>query len=163
MSKAIKSNVYQINRAISNTLNEVLLQRKQIILNASSDYKIELQTYIMTEKFADASWVYSESYKDYKSRVAPNQPYWKLSGDLFNAITNKKTTGFNRFVGIPSTARNSNGDVIAKYALRLEYGDKKSRQPPRPVFAPTLEVYFNGNFQKRIDKSIQDIMNKWKI
>lgn len=155
------ASVPEVKRAITATFNKVKKQAKELMYNSSTDYMQLVMKNITNEKYADASWQYSPAYKEWKNIEAPDKPYWKLSDDLFNAISNKGTVGINRFVGIPSEATNKKGQKIAKYALQMEFG-VKGKQPDRPVFGPSLDEYFNNGFQKRIDSTILEIIGQWR-
>jgi hypothetical protein len=154
------NNTVKIRRAMTNVVNELKRQETQLIKTAATDFLFKVKMAITSEKYADATWIYSPAYAEYKSKHQPNKVYWKFSDDLFAAISNVTISKSERFVGVPESARNGAGEKISKYALRLEYG-VAGRQPARPVFNPSLDEYFEGMFQKRVDNSIYQILGRW--
>ncbi len=152
------NDLMKVKRAFAKVSAEVGRQEIQLIKFAATDYLFSLKANITSEKYANATWKYSLSYQDFKNKEHPGKPFWKFSDDLFNAIANSAETN-GRFVGIPTTATNSEGEKIGPIAIQTEYG--KNRQPARAVFGPTFDDYFDNKFQKRADTSLLRILGKW--
>ena len=113
--------------------------------------------------------------------------FWNLNGDLINNLRHMKLEGitegarqqFRWFVGVPAGVKDSGGKSwfgksgawkgpqkeIAWYGRIMEEGGTFGTQshPPRPIFEPTTEEYFNnGAAMNRCERGLMFVAACWR-
>jgi len=116
---------------------------------------------------------YSKRYRKWKIEQGYPLIFWKLSGELIQAIRSHRMQPNVFMAGIGSNAYDSGGKSyygdgrrvrISLYANVLEYGGrygKAGNHPARPVFRPTKKQYEKGPLQKQGVVSLKKIARKW--
>lgn len=151
-----KSDLKRILRALDKINIRSTFWANEIGRLQSLDYTNELKVAILSEKYAPYS-PYSKRYAAWKKKRYPYPGWWKLTRSLLGVIESRKV-GNNWFAGVHRSATNKEGESIAEYAIKNEYGIER---PERPVFRPTLIDYAPTGGAKRASTALKDISNAW--
>lgn len=105
--------------------------------------------------------------------------WWKLSGDLINAVIKRKTSGRVKgwIVGINDIkdsggkSWHGKGDIgkpkqIGMYATVMEHGGNLphggGKHPPRPLFGPTRDEYADDYWPSEGIRALRSIRGRWR-
>jgi len=164
--------------ALAKVQSAAQIEVVDITYRSAVDYQHLVIFNISTQKFA-GGWSYSEKYGKWKREQNVGMDFWKLFGDLIYNIKLFRIPGpFGRvqwMAGVDPTAiasrssqmfgKKQKQERISKYARWLEYGrpgkGEGGRQPPRPVFGPTMFEYRQDGFLKQGERSLNRIGQSW--
>jgi hypothetical protein len=151
-------------------------EQKNLTDGCAEEFKELLIQNIMMDKFAGGYRPLSPKYKEWKQKHGGLPGFWKLWGELYNAISLRDTpkgtsVGIERDVLPARTSSLIGQDTftpIWKYAYYNEYGYGTMRvgfltrdQAKRPVFHPTQVEYKAIFWEKRANKSLNKFRGVW--
>jgi len=126
---------------------------------------------ISTQKYASGYAPLNPRYKEWKKHYGRSgREFWALFNNLIQRIAAFKVKGgwmggIEVGMVVGGTSWFGKGDRghsvdVAQYATWLEYGRKG--QPARPLFVPSTEEYWQGEFQKQGIQSLHKMKGYWK-
>lgn len=133
----VKSQLQKLESSLQFAFNDGVT--KQLAVKASQ----ELQNNITTQHFATNYEPLDEDYAKWKRDMGFGNKFWRKTGELFLAMTRWRQVGTPKpktvswIAGIPDNIMNSEGESIADYAKKNEFGIGKI--PKRPLFTPTAK------------------------
>ncbi len=139
-------------------------------INATKYRNLVIQN-IMSQKFAPDYKPLSLRYVEWKIKHGFPMSHWILKGDLLrNIIVQRAASQRTDWESGPDPvaldsggknwALNGPAKLISKYAAWGEYGT--SKQPPRPIFAPTTYEFQTTYWQVEADRVLKKIQGKWR-
>jgi hypothetical protein len=155
------------------------IESVDITYRSAVDYQHLVIFNLNSQKFAGGYAPYSKKYGAWKDKLNVGMDFWKLYGDLVQNIKLFRVPGaFGRVQwiagvdpsAIASTSSQMFGDKqkkekVSKYARWMEYGrpgrGEGGRQPPRPLFGPTMIEYKKDGFIKQGERSLKRIEQSW--
>lgn len=178
--KLNKSDYNRWIRASKAVEDAILSSAKNLPRLASKDYSILIIRNINSQKYGGYYTSYSYRYSKWKNLFGARQGFWKLKGDLIQAVSFFRVISSGKedawMGGVPSSAKDSGGKswlgdgrsgpskTIAMYGYVMEHGGnygKGGHHPGRKLFAPTYRDYIDGGFQERLDECVRTIGRRW--
>lgn len=87
----------------------------------------------------DLRWApLNPAYKAYKKKAEYSPKTYVMTASYFQSITSF-VRGDTVYAGLRKGAKNKAGRPLGSIAHRLEYGDRKTNLPARPLWHPTME------------------------
>ena len=173
-----KENLRTILYAFGNLTKTLSEESKKLTRDLADDYQKFLIGNIINQRYAGDYPALSETYLKWKRSHGGQEGFWKLYGDLVNAISIRPTEkGYS--VGIERDALPSQTSSmfepkkitpIWQYAM---YGEKGrgsfstmrghlGSQPARPVFGPSAEEFKATFVKKRQEGAFGNIGKAWR-
>jgi len=130
---------------------------------------------ILSQKYVESGWEYSESYADWKAGQCKGDGYWRLAGDLVASLSISKMGG-GWFSGVPSGIMDSGGKSygkgksrdIAWYGRIIEWGgvfntpNGLQKHKARHVFVPTLKDFAAIDWPRIGAQALTEIAKSWR-
>lgn len=172
-AKLSSKDVAKIVRAIKRVVTQVKTQRRIMPRRCAMEAVQLLRGNINKQAFSPYV-SYTKKYAKWKRQQGRPSMFWKLTGDLIQAIRVHRITQTAWMAGISGSAMDSGGKSYGKgrrvpigmYARILEYGGNfgsGGKHPKRPVFVPTAHQYRTGGMMmKQADRSFKVIGSKWR-
>jgi len=120
---------------------------------------------LLTQKFSAGYPPLSESYTQKKAYLGYPAGFWRYTGSLLMSLRPFKIGTEGWAGGVPPGTPNSRGQDITTYGLMLETGGTNSAGktiPARPLFTPTLGEFRNTKAKKEVERSKQNIKQRWR-
>ena len=151
-----------------------------LVVNLARGYNVLVMRNIASGRYPDKNVApsdYNPRYLQWKQENYGHTEPWHLTGEGVQRIRVFKD-GRVRKVGIPrglfdrggKSWLNENGSrkygrprEITWYMAKLEAGDPANNQPPRPVFAPTLEDFVEGENMEIIRRFTTPVFRRWEV
>jgi hypothetical protein len=173
-----KENLRTILYAFGNLTKSLEVESHKLTRDLADDYKKFLISNIINQHYASTYPELSEVYLKWKEKQGGQEGFWRLWGDLVNAISVRVTEkGYS--VGIEKDAMPSrtssmfNPKKVTPIWQYAKYGEegrgsfetmrgRLGPQPARPVFGPSAEEFKVLFVKKRQEGAFNNVTKVWK-
>jgi hypothetical protein len=171
MIKINPKSIRKFNRAIDRLKRKLILERENLPMYSAIDYVHRLNKNLTSQKFSASYPSYSSlRYATWKEKYFPGSlGFWHLRGFVLKSLRPFKVSG--GWIGgirgdlmVPGSSwfgEGMTGEAVrlSDIAYWMEYG--RRRQPPRPLFNPTLSEFIQIGWPIVITKSISKMKATW--
>lgn len=130
----------------------------------AEEFAVQLKADYLSGVFESRVAALRPSYERWKDSVAPGNSIGELTGSMISNITawRSRMAARGYVVGI----KDWENEFDAKKLYWLEKGTipkgKGGAQPPRPIFAMSLNRYVGSNYGRHVETAAQAIKDMWK-
>jgi hypothetical protein len=167
----IASDYHRWMSALKRAQRTAIDQTQTATRHMAIGYKNLLSQFISTNSFPFDIPGLSKDYLDWKREHGFPTRIGMLKGELLASITafplNKGWFGGVDPRAIGSAGKNwsltsKRRNLILEYALWLEEGNRKGKQPPRPIFERSSEYYASNKWMDEGNRALRRIRQSWR-